>query len=457
MLRNKVLIGILIGLLVVILAVYFTPVYLCQRMYYPGTVINGVECGFKTPEYVEGILHEKPSDYNIEVKFRDGTETINGEDVSLKLDYLTGLQDIKNKQNPFKWLDTFKNNQYKVEKIITFDEEKVEKKASKFKELQPENMRDPKNPSIELKDDEVVAIAGDQGNKILNSKNVYRYICEAIRTLEESVDIDEKECYAVSVYNPESPKVIECLAYCNRITGLTVEYDYGGTYIPFTKDQLFSMLKIDENYNVVVSKNNVGRVMQAYSRMHDTYGTIRKFNAHDRSTIYLDSESYGWELDVETETDTLFNELIHKQPVKRAPEFLHTAYTYVDKEDDIGDLYCEVDLANQHMYVYKNHRVVLDSDVVTGCVGLGRGTPGGLYSISFKQSPAVLKGEDYESKVTYWMPFNGGIGFHDATWRGWFGGDIYYWSGSHGCVNMPYDAAEELYGIIEEGVPVIVY
>ena len=55
------------------------------------------------------------------------------------------------------------------------------------------------------------------------------------------------------------------------------------------------------------------------------------------------------------------------------------------------------------------------------------------------------------------MPFNGGIGFHDATWRGWFGGDIFYWSGSHGCVNMPYSAAEELYGIIEEGVPVIVY
>ena len=40
--------------------------------------------------------------------------------------------------------------------------------------------------------------------------------------------------------------------------------------------------------------------------------------------------------------------------------------------------------------------------------------------------------------VTYWMPFNGGIGFHDATWRGCFGGQIYIWSGSHGCVNMPY-------------------
>ena len=69
----------------------------------------------------------------------------------------------------------------------------------------------------------------------------------------------------------------------------------------------------------------------------------------------------------------------------------------------------------------------------------------------------ALKGEDYESKVTYWMPFNGGIGFHDATWRGSFGGDIYVWGGSHGCVNMPYYNAEELFYEVEEGMPVIVY
>ncbi len=31
----------------------------------------------------------------------------------------------------------------------------------------------------------------------------------------------------------------------------------------------------------------------------------------------------------------------------------------------------------------------------------------------------------YEQPVTYWMPFNGGIGFHDADWQPYFGGDRY--------------------------------
>ena len=46
---------------------------------------------------------------------------------------------------------------------------------------------------------------------------------------------------------------------------------------------------------------------------------------------------------------------------------------------------------------------------------------------------------------------------HDATWRREFGGNIYITSGSHGCINLPYSAAKEIYGYIEKGTPVICY
>ncbi len=69
----------------------------------------------------------------------------------------------------------------------------------------------------------------------------------------------------------------------------------------------------------------------------------------------------------------------------------------------------------------------------------------------------MLIGDDYETPVTYWMPFIGelGIGFHDASWRSSFGGDIYKNSGSHGCVNLPVSAAEQLFNIVYDGMPVI--
>ena len=63
----------------------------------------------------------------------------------------------------------------------------------------------------------------------------------------------------------------------------------------------------------------------------------------------------------------------------------------------------------------------------------------------------------YEQPVTYWMPFNGGIGFHDADWQPYFGGDRYLTGGSHGCINMSYSDAGKLYELIQVGDPVIMH
>ncbi len=48
----------------------------------------------------------------------------------------------------------------------------------------------------------------------------------------------------------------------------------------------------------------------------------------------------------------------------------------------------------------------------------------------------------YEQPVQYWMPFDGGIGFHDADWRLIWRCTIYLTSGSHGCINLPPENAE---------------
>ena len=48
------------------------------------------------------------------------------------------------------------------------------------------------------------------------------------------------------------------------------------------------------------------------------------------------------------------------------------------------------------------------------------------------------------------------IGFHDL--KNTYGNPKRYINyGSHGCVNMPRDKAEALYGMIEIGTPVITY
>ena len=124
--------------------------------------------------------------------------------------------------------------------------------------------------------------------------------------------------------------------------------------------------------------------------------------------------------------------------------------------DDIGNSYVEIDLTNQHLYLFQNGSIVLETDFVSGnmskadCV-----TPPGVFGLTYKTRNAILRGANYETPVNYWMPFNGGIGLHDASWRSSFGGTIYIYSGSHGCINLPGKKAAKIYEMIDKETPIV--
>lgn len=119
--------------------------------------------------------------------------------------------------------------------------------------------------------------------------------------------------------------------------------------------------------------------------------------------------------------------------------------------------YIEISISQQHMWFYENGNLVVDTPVVTGNDDGEHDTTTGSFSIQDRGTDVTLVGEDYETPVSYWMGFNGGIGIHDASWRDSFGGDIYQGDGSHGCVNTPYDKVEIIYNHTDYGTPVYVY
>ena len=107
----------------------------------------------------------------------------------------------------------------------------------------------------------------------------------------------------------------------------------------------------------------------------------------------------------------------------RHPEYSQKAASH--SGNDYGNTYVEINLTAQHLYFYANGKLLVESDFVSGNAAKGWSTPAGAYSITYKQRNATLKGQGYATPVSYWMPFNGGIGLHDANWRKTFGGTIY--------------------------------
>ena len=130
-----------------------------------------------------------------------------------------------------------------------------------------------------------------------------------------------------------------------------------------------------------------------------------------------------------------------------------------------GHTCVEVNLTGQFIRVWQGENLVVTGPCVTGYAGV-HDTSVGDFTIKSKETDRYLQGLNdngtkYKSYVNFWMPFNGGQGLHDAGWRGTtpenFGGNIYTWNGSHGCVNLPYDVAAALYNIAYVGMPVHVH
>ena len=180
------------------------------------------------------------------------------------------------------------------------------------------------------------------------------------------------------------------------------------------------------------------------------------------NTVFVEGGNYGYQLDLEAEIEKLKEDLENHTIISREPCYKITPVS--NENYGFGNSYVEIDLTRQKVWVYVNGVLEIDTDCVTGCINKGHETPTGIFTLTYKEENRILKGallpngkREYESFVNYWMPFNGGIGLHDATWRSSFGGNIYITNGSHGCINLPLEAAKKLYGLITYDMPIIVY
>lgn len=237
---------------------------------------------------------------------------------------------------------------------------------------------------------------------------------------------------------------------------LTIKLSFGNIVETLSNETLASWTIETEDHQFQLDTTQLTAYAESLAEEYNTYGHPRTFVTTGGSEITLYKGSYGWKLDTEATANALAEAATQSGRVKVSPVWEQEG-AVLERGNDIGDSYVEVSLTEQKVWLYINGEQILATDCVSGTYGTDRQTPGGVYRIYYRQSPAVLRGADYESPVEYWMAYNGGIGLHDANWRSTFGGDIFKTNGSHGCVNLPTDAAKLIYEMTEIGFPVVSY
>ena len=452
--KNKITGNIIIIVTAIIFTYLLIAIFFTNHFFF-NTEINGINLSLKSYEEAPDILKKSINDYKLQIIERDEKiEEILGKDIGLQYNEKNSISNVQDRQASLKWIvGLIKKQNYNIGDLVDYNNENLN---NKIKELDCLNkdIIEPKNVGFKYSNGSYELIEEVYGNKVKKEK-LYEAIENSILNGEVKIDLNEKLCYENPEYTVNSEKAMIAKDILNKYVSTKITYLFGDKSEVVDGRIINEWLSVDDNLEVIINEKSVKDYVLELSAKYNTVGIARNFKSSTGKMVEVKGGYYGWKINYVAETRMLLENIKLGAILEKEP--IYTQKGLNRDEDDIGDTYVEINLTSQHLWFYKDGKLIAQGDVVTGDPGKGYSTKLGTYMLNYKQKEATLRGPNYEAKVTYWMPFNGNIGIHDASWRYSFGGKIYKGNGTHGCVNSPSYLAKTIFENIDEGTPVICY
>lgn len=429
-----------------------------KTCFLPGTIVDGMDVTGKTAAEVEDAIMEQLKGYKLTINGReDLSESITGEEVGLYAEFDDTLAKAIAAQKPMEWgkYRFGKSvNEVNTDALIRYNDEMLGEAVDSLSCMDKENMREPQDAKIsDYTSGGYTIIKEDEGTELLEDK-VKEAVAAAVTSLAESVDLEEQGCYVSPSITSEDEALKTACETMNKYVGARITYQFGDKSETLSGDEIHNWLTVNGT-SVRINEGKATEYVKKLAASYDTAYKAKSLKTSYGKTVSITGGSYGYKINQAKEAATLVSLIKNGEQTSREPEYSQKGASRTG--NDYGNTYVEINLTAQHLYFYVKGKLVIQSDFVSGNAAKGWSTPAGAYSITYKQRNATLKGQGYATPVSYWMPFNGGIGLHDANWRKTFGGTIYKTNGSHGCVNLPPAVAKTIYENISAGDPVLCY
>lgn len=415
-----------------------------QRAFLPNSCINAVDVsGLSFSDAEDKLEAAYAGEDTIRIygrEFAKGEikkESI-GWTVSVSCD--EAIQENRRLWNP---IYAFQSKEYQAGKTVSYNGTHLEEQVYSLPFFQDSAMREPENAVIAYNSGYQILI-GDLGTEI-KKENAIIYIKEQLDSFQETIMLDDS-CYVRPQIEPDNPALNERLDALRGMERSCIIYeDLDGAQLD--AGTFHDWIDIE---TLEINKDTAAQWIRSMAASTNTAYTTRTFQVGGREITV--TGPYGFRIDEEKETEQLLADIKAGELTVRTPIYAQQA---ASRGNELGDVFVEVDLGRQIVALYVNGALKKESPCVSGSVSKGYTTPDGVYPLTYKQRNAVLRGPGYASPVSYWMPFNKGIGLHDAGWRKTFGGTIYKTNGSHGCINLPTDMAAAIYEVAFPGMAVI--
>ena len=435
----------------------------------PHTTVNGNDVSMMSRDAFEELISSQTQGYTAQV-VGDGIDlAVAGSDVGLSLDAPTYLEAATSQVPAWAWpVAAFLQQNYIVNEGVSLDENKLSTALSATIQKANANSTPTTDATIyyDADTDSFQAVPEELGTE-LDPERVKTTVATNMEGLTPRIALGDNELVQPNVTVSDS-QFKDALKAVKNFPNLKLKLVMGGDVVKTLDNELVrSWLTVADDFSITGDEDAIAYYTRfTLSSELDSVGGYRTYTRPDGKTININDGTYGWNIDGAA-LATLIAERIHEQSAKPIEiPCISSAEIYNPGGADWGKRYIDVDLEEQHARMYDaSGELIWESECVSGGPAEGNDTVTGVFYVEDRISPMTLIGldsdgdgePDYENEVTYWMPFWGGYGFHDAVWRSTFGGEEYLYDGSHGCVNLPYDAAEQLYFNVKVGDPVVVH
>ena len=440
--------------------VYFNDIFLTN------TTINHIDVSYMTLEDAHDVLQKKLENHQLNLTFIDNeVETIKQNDSSIQYNKNNHLNDLLENQNRWLWfVHFFQGESLSLDDALQVDKKQLSKALDSLQHMEKDKQVAPKNAKVTFSDNAFQIVKESNGSTLLKDK-LQDLVIDAFLQNKNTLVLLDAGAYDLPKIKSDDKNLKTLLYLANQYCHAHITYETISGPIVLDENELLTWIYQDEtgaySYNEEFFKTKATEFVKDLAEKINNIGTTRTYTLANGRRVTVSGGNYGLKLRQEKEVEGLIQDILAKKKETRTP--VTSGVQASTSNNGLGNTFVQVDLTNQKVYLVKNGIVTLSTDCVTGkYTDPERRTPAGTYYLYAKQRNRILRGTrlpdgswPYESPVDYWMPFNRGVGLHDADWRSSFGGNIYYSSGSHGCINLPVNVAGTLYNSIKVNTPVV--